>query len=301
MVPNLEESIAESKALLDNTFNPCFFGSYCKSYLFTTENIRGYLKTLKETPESALTVLASGDQIFNLAAMGTKRIDAFDINKLTYYFFWLKYSVIMTFSREQFIDTAFAGFHLRTPMFLKELLNACRSNMPEDVYTFFNELIRYQNGKKANGFEKLLFGEQIYRRDKNIYASDEQMYKKLQKGLEQLELKFYFGDAREVPSMVDGSYDLILLSNISDYLGDNLKPLHKDEFDEYIARFYKLLNAGGTIINYLYYFYFLEDNELKCLAFDHSDVFLKDIGFENIKNLGDEQGFYRIRKPKNKK
>lgn len=298
MVTNLEESILKSKALLDAVIPPPYaFTSYCKSYLFTTENIRGCISDLDVTPKSALTVLASGDQVFNLAAVGTSKIDAFDINFLSYYFFWLKFSIIMSFSYKRFHELAKKGFYLKDPRILEKILNESHSNMPKDVYEYFKAMIDYQRYAKG-GLKELIHQNESYDKDRNLYANSPKLYERLQKVLEQIQLEFYFDDARVIPRRVNGPYDLILLSNITDYFGTSFNHFQKDSFDDYLGDYYDLLNEGGSVINYLFYRYDFRDRVFHAKVIDNSDITLEDLGFQNITQLDDDEGFYRLRKPK---
>lgn len=75
------------------------FSSVSTVYYFTNENILDYFNQLDfKNVSSALTVCASGDQIFNLVHKNVGVIDAFDTNGLTEYFsLGIKCAAIKTF------------------------------------------------------------------------------------------------------------------------------------------------------------------------------------------------------------
>ena len=78
---------------------------YSKIYFWTNENVDAYLNLVTfEGKDSALSVLASGDQLFNLICKGIINIDTFDSNKLTEYFaFGLKRAAILKYSYQDYI------------------------------------------------------------------------------------------------------------------------------------------------------------------------------------------------------
>ena len=75
------------------------FSKYQKVYCCTNENINGYMNKFNfDNKENALTVMASGDHVFNLACNDILYIDTFDTNILTeYYVLGIKRSAILAF------------------------------------------------------------------------------------------------------------------------------------------------------------------------------------------------------------
>ena len=56
-------------------------------YLFTNENIKGFLDKISFKNGKVLTICSSGDQAFNLILNGANSVDLFDINIFTKYYF----------------------------------------------------------------------------------------------------------------------------------------------------------------------------------------------------------------------
>ena len=86
---SLRESEFKIRKLAKDSLNDnrSLHTSYSKVYLWTNENIDAYLNIVDiSSKENALSVLASGDQTFNLITKGIMNIDTFDTNKLTEYF-----------------------------------------------------------------------------------------------------------------------------------------------------------------------------------------------------------------------
>lgn len=295
-VVNLEEAISASKKIIDDKdfiFNLSSFSKYTPCYFFTTECIKTYLDDARYQVGSVLSVIGSGDQIFNLLTKGFLDIDAFDINLLTYYNYYLKQAFIMSLSYEEFNKLNRNGWYLSRLTVFKELLEKIKGNMPKDVYEYYKEIVEYCERINPFCFPAFVNGEQSsYDSNSNGYANDEDTYRKLQKMIEQARINLYFDDASNIPNRVKGNYDLILLSNISDYLGKD-KLLTKEEFDRYIASFYSLLNVRGLIINYLY-------RVGPCgPLIESSNIHLRDLGEENVFKIpGTTEGYYRVRKIK---
>ena len=59
------------------------FTKYQKVYFSTNENINEYIKFINQNSKDALTVLSSGDHVFNLIKEDILNIDTFDTNSLT--------------------------------------------------------------------------------------------------------------------------------------------------------------------------------------------------------------------------
>lgn len=65
-------------------------GNYGKLYINTNEPIRDVLSICDFNNKKVLTVLASSDQLLAISELNPLKIDTFDINILTMYFFYLK-------------------------------------------------------------------------------------------------------------------------------------------------------------------------------------------------------------------
>ena len=107
-IKNLELYNLDKKNLKLNTEMPAFikyvekviksdnmnlekeFNDYSLAYLKTTENVNGYYNLLDFTNKTILTVIGAGDQVFNAALNGAKKIDGFDISITAIMFYYLK-------------------------------------------------------------------------------------------------------------------------------------------------------------------------------------------------------------------
>lgn len=225
------------------------FSKYCCSYFGTTENIAGYLRNLEFNKQRALTPIASGDHIFNLAFEGVKKIDAFDINELTYYLFYLKRAMILALSYEEYLSVGNILFS-RDVKRLEELLARLKPFMPQDVYLYYLMMLELEKNEFYCQFSNL-FRYTGLAKECNLYLETQDAYLKTREMLANIDVSFMFGDALNLGDSLTSSYDLIFLSNISDYLFKACD-IEKGKFMRYLRSYYDLLNNGGALINYVY-------------------------------------------------
>lgn len=201
------------------------FSKYQKVYAKTNENIAGYLDQENfQDKEKALSVLASGDHVFNLVLNGIQDIDTFDTNKLTYYFsLGLKRAAILKYDYKDYL------------LFLKKIVNKDTSEeelisviggllpyMSEDNATYWKEILEYnhrvqiEEKTNMNLFRLLLIN--VSNSDiKNSYLQNQENYNKMRKNLAVADIRFKCADCLGINDKYKSKYDLILLSNIADY------------------------------------------------------------------------------------
>ena len=288
---NLEEAVASSKHLMGYDYS-LIFRKYSMSYFTTTEFISDYLGNERFNTGSALTVLASGDHIFSLALKGVQKVDAFDINRLAYYVYYLKLAMLKKLPYDKFLKFCYYFTYYSYRDEVKEMIDSLKGDMPEDVYEYFRRILEIdekETGSIYNLFYEAVFGMLEIA---NPYLHSEDDYLMCRKKMLDTKVNLHFGDARDIPNMVEGPYDIILLSNIADYLSKHI-PLRLNEFRNYIKGFYGLLNRDGLLINYLYN---LSD---KYIIAD-SLITKEDLGTDNVvacsSDILNDQGYYRVRK-----
>lgn len=288
---NLEEAIANSRHLMGYDYS-LIFRKYSMSYFTTTEFISDYLGNERFNTRSALTVLASGDHVFSLALSGFSKIDAFDINRLAYYVYYLKLAMLKKLPYDAFLKICYYFTYYSYRDEVKEMVDSLKSDMPEDVYEYFRRILEID--EKEIGSIYNLFYEAVFDMLEvaNPYLHSEDDYLMCRKRMSDTEVNLYFGDARDIPDMVGSLYDIILLSNVADYLSGGI-PLRLDEFRNYIKKYYDLLNKDGLLINYLY------GLKHKHVISD-SLITKEDLGIDNIvscsSDILNDQGYYRVRK-----
>ena len=226
------------------------FSEYSGMYTFTTENLQGYLSKLNIQDKNVLTVTSSGDQLINLCLMGAKKIDCFDINRNSYYMTELKIAALRALRYEEFLCFfATHGLQLKTNKYCFSLAiyKKIRPFLSDDVAFYFDLL--YKKYKSLSS-EKILIASNMSDAIKNnVYLKDSMSYNKAKSKIINLNYNYNFCDVFELTKL-DNKYDIILLSNIYDYLPD------KNYFFNYISSDLKNnLNEYGVIaLSYQYHY-----------------------------------------------
>ncbi len=230
---NLDKDIEEVKKLIELSVKQGYYGfkdnvkpfrAYAKTYFSTNENINGYLKLMSKEYSSALTVLSSGDQLFNLINEGINNIDTFDINRIAIYLvFGLKFGMIRKYNYEKYkeVCNTLIDPHIQIDL-LTDILNSLLPYMAKKLKIFWQAIINYnyylQKGQNEsisliNMLTQNMKDYKLARRG-NKYLYNEKEYLKLKNALDNTKITFTTTDINHLPS---GEYDLILLSNIMSY------------------------------------------------------------------------------------
>lgn len=231
-------------------------------YLFTTENIKGYMDELDLNNKKVITVTASSDHILNAILKGAKEILTFDINILSKYFMDLKLKAIEKLSFEEFEE-----------IFLYENENSLnyeiikKLNLPRDSQEFWiKEMSKYDNGlllRQSKLFNTKYFNPDS-KRKQNIYLNKEK-YDIIKSKLSDVDIKFINCSVEALE--IDKKYDYMFLSNISDYLDLIFK---ENNLEEYL----KVINKFKKNVSYIYIAYIYDINK---------NIFRSDI--DNIKRV----------------
>ncbi len=195
---------------------------YSYAYPFTNEDIDSVWNFFKfDDSVKLLSVLASGDQLFNMILNGIKNADTFDCNRIAeYYTLGFKKIAIEALNYYQFLD-----------LFNYEKRNEKKSEMedyviscaPENYKKFWQELFYSlkQKGINASVFD-FVRGEHIQDallNNRCNYLKTNENYTKLQKNLKESNITFKYNDIKNIPTEY-GKYDFIYISNIMDYFND---------------------------------------------------------------------------------
>lgn len=257
------------------------FEEYAGFYHLTNEPVSQMFKEINlNKVQNALSVLASGDQIFHMINAGVQNIDTFDINRLTeYYALGFKRRAIECLKYEDFIklfeyyrDCDYRKHFYENQELEKYVIENC-----DEEYKWFWQEFLY--ALKHKGFEASVFhlAKEAEYIDKgniknNLYMIDKSEFYNLQRKLKEANISYNTCSVMDVPQTFD-NYDLVYLSNIMDYYRsfygnyrnpkDKARGLIKDIYD-------KNLNKNGEIIltelmHTFYTIYFLEDMSVECI------------------------------------
>ena len=210
------------------------------TYLFTTENLKDTF-TFKNISK-VLTVGASGDHFFNSVLCGAKEVDCFDINIFSKYIIELKKTAVEKLSYDDFISMFFDDD--------KDIYSRIR--------TFLSIPCRYVGDLIFSPQKQRILKERYIEKHQLFYncnyLNDEDKYNTLKKLLSDVKLNFILTDVQTLHNKINKKYDLIHLSNISDYAHLIFKDDYLRQFNENIIK--PLLpyveNNGLMIGGYVY-------------------------------------------------
>lgn len=257
----IENQVNQKKIM--NIFEP--FSKYSKGYLWTNENIKEYInKKYISEYNSALSVTASGDHLFNLILNNVLNIDTFDTNTLTEYnVLGLKKALIEKFKYNDFLTICelIANNMLtleETTYLIKDLLPL----MDKKYRKYWQNISEYNYQLQKNNDEYLdLFAmlfininekNNFIRR--NSYLMGKDNYDKFKENLMRANINFYCTNAINIlDTFPNQKYDVILLSNILDYITINWNYEQLRKFEDELL--FITNNNGKIFLAYLLNYY----------------------------------------------
>lgn len=288
------EELYKTKELIENyiKYHNAFSN---RVYSYTNENIKSYLNNFDfNDKNSALSVLSSGDQVFNLIHNGITNIDAFDSNYLTeFYSLGIKKAMILKYDYKDFLHKyldLLLGYYsiYKESIFIEKLL----PYMDSRYAMFWNELVKFNYDLQSNNSDKrLLISDIVTKRfimkDRiklyNNYLSSNEDYEILKDNLLNSKINFSCLDILDISNKFNNKYDFILLSNIFDYLDSRFKfGWNYSCLKEEINKMNSILNNDGVILIHYLFKCIMEDNKVKGTLIAGSNVKYNDLTNEEL-------------------
>ena len=201
-----------------------------KLYKNTNEDLTTILTNYDLKNKNILSVLASSDQLFSCYYLGAKNVDTFDSNRLTYYFFFLKKWAIL--NGKTSIPSSNQG--------ILELIEH-HENTPEEInaYYFWKYVLLNIDTSLANS--SLFYHEVNYHLP--YFNNTHNLAKMIQHKSPNYNQFNLFQPIQYIPK----KYQIIILSNILEYLYDNIE---NNQYQEVAAKnIYHLLEDDGIAIS----------------------------------------------------
>ncbi len=199
---------------------------YNKVYYKANENLVDYLD-VDFADKKVLSVLASSDQVLTARFLDASKVDSFDYNRLTLYYYYLRIWSI------KYANTLYPDV-LRNNRWLYKLLQQVKPSSKEELKAlqFFKRHV-YQD----SDLSKFFFDIDKQPEEKELFQSPEDLKDCIDESL-----VFYHQDFFK-PFHLQDTYDILLLSNILEWArGDKKKLLIAKE------NISKLLKKDGTVI-----------------------------------------------------
>lgn len=237
-------------------------------YLFTTENIAGYMNDLDLHNKKVITVTGSGDHVINAVLKGARKITTFDVNPLTKYYLDLKLAAIKDLSLDEFKELL---LYENKNSFAYEVIKKLDMNKESKKF-WLDSLERFnQSGlllRKSALFNTKYF-DASRKIKENLYLNEEN-YTIVKDNLKDVDIEFIEKNIKDLE--LNEEYDYMFLSNISDYLKDIYKENYLDKYQELISKF----KAKVKNIYFAYVYDFGNDNSRSDI--DKFDLVIEKFG-----------------------
>ena len=222
----VDKDIKDTFRYIINNDKNCGCG---RIYQSSNEDIEDLYSSIDFNDKKVLSVLASGDQSFMARLKGASKVDLFDINKLTLYYYYLRVWTMKyfhTFYPEPYLCVDFIKallFHVKP-----------KSEKEERCFEYWKKIIQSID-------EKLLMS--LFFSKCTIIQLDDRKIDKLNSLLHNEEPKFYNADISKEIDICD-KYDIVITSNIVDWLNADYCDL-----SEYKKNISKLLKPKGIVLS----------------------------------------------------
>lgn len=202
--------------------------NYSWVYAQTNEHLRELYSNVDFMGKNVLSVASSGDQMFMAYAFGAKHVDLFDVNKLTFYYYYLRLWTIQYFDR--FYPKI--PFHKR---YLNDLLRMVKvkDEAEEMALNYWHEIL--------DGVNSAMLANIFIYEGKHLDGSKNEL-SIIKDSLTSDKSTFYNFDLSNYFKCED-KYDIVVASNIVDWL-------HGSEaaIERYKDNLYNLLNDNGIVL-----------------------------------------------------
>ncbi len=236
------------------------FDKFSSMFIFTTENIKGYVNNIDVNGKTVLAPCASGDHAFESILKGATRVDMFDINIFAYQMVMLKAAAIKTLEREEFIDFFLKNKKKKSAFNRSVYTNKIREALNDDSKLFWDHIYSYF--KDTNKLrESALFLYDQYEHNSLTKINDyvkEEYYDLLKSKIGILDKsEFFRSNVIDLPNNLNEKYDIIMLSNIQDYMSNTYNCSYLEALKKY-RQFLKHdlmnhVNEDGIIVGEYYY------------------------------------------------
>lgn len=216
--------------MTEKLLNNVSVDGYGKIYFSSNEDLKTIFSNFDFKDKDVLTVAGSGDQAFYFYNDDAKKVDLFDKNKLTIYYYYLRKWII------SYYDMFYPELLVNNQYFIN-LFNAVKPSceMEKAALAYWNNYFIYYDYGYC--FDMFNFSS------RNIMKSNklEDLFK-VKKRLNNSLSTFYHTDISK-ESIIKKQYDVIYTSNISEWLHSS-----NEKFEGFRDNLYDLLNDNGIVI-----------------------------------------------------
>lgn len=208
-----------------------------KVYPFSNEYLGEIFKKIDLRGKRALVVGSSGDQALHAIDKGAEEVTILDANMWTKPFVELKLASMKNLSFEDFQQYICKG-NIQDHRYYAKV----SSGLSEQSKAFWDSFILNYSGYDAeiakwNFFHNAIVGQNFqYGMKNHSYYMDKDAYERVREKLKKAKVNIEIAELQEFPQKAKEKYNLILLSNIYDYVEDeDFFPIFKELNDKHLA------------------------------------------------------------------
>jgi MoaA/NifB/PqqE/SkfB family radical SAM enzyme len=192
-------------------------------YPFATENIGGYLDAIDFGGKSVLTVASSGDHAINVFAAGAAEVTCFDLNHLSRHILELKLALLQELPHQGYLRFFLEGslaFDVKTYRAARERLPLATRFFWDKAYSRFDEngaALRASTLFKDTHDTRPTADKSANAIKNNPWLASDGAFDAAKRACVGKRPRFFQSDVMTLAAKLEASYDIILLSNLSDY------------------------------------------------------------------------------------
>lgn len=264
-------------------FDDDSFGCFSKMYSMTTENLYGFLKNIDLKDKKVLTVNGSGDQLLNAYLLGAKDVTCFDINPNSFCNTKLKIAAIKNLCFNDFLSFfnvhKFGSFSMYGSLDYR-LFEKLVPHLDKDTINLYSLFYQKIGGNIFNSIYHNYY-DSLNKLSKISGYMNQKSYNELVNKLDSVELKFIESNIVSLKDKLkDEKFDIILLSNISDYIVELFDTNALVKFRSLTDSLMENLNDNGLIqVGYIYSSEFSHEPDINVFRNDfmRDEIFTYDL------------------------
>lgn len=236
-------------------------------YPFTNENLNEVFKDLDLTNARVLTVGSSGDQALHSILCGAKDITIIDKNPYTEPFVELKIASIKNLDFKNYNN-----YFTSDCIFDNKYYAMVSHDLSPRAKAFWDNIMLELSDIQKKRLLPIVFQSPNFtqlEKNNSRYNTDESTFESLKKKLQDISIHYQVADFNKFHEVIDGNFDIILLSNVFDYIEDS------DQFMNEISQLNQHLSDNGMM--QVYYSFGQYKNKL------YPAFIAKN--FKNVKNI----------------
>lgn len=254
---SLEQDIENFKALIDGkhyAIDNALLHHFARPYLFTSEYLYSYFSQINFAGKRVLTTGSSGDQILVAMSCGACRVTCFDVNPFAEYIFNLKVAFIKNFDYHQIHKIFVNHIHQEGNLLNPHYYPMVKDYLPPKSRQFWDAA--FANG--LNTYSSVSRTVSNYHKPVCEYLYNKELFLAIKNALTQntCAVDFITCELKDLSDNLTNKkpYDIILLSNIVDYIftWTNIISKREDMFSASVDKLSKHNLAPNGLIQIAY-------------------------------------------------